>query len=267
MPSPFPGMDPYVERPAIWPDCHDTLITCIRGALQPLLRPKYGALTQDRLFVVDSDRRMLPDVAVVPSPSTRTPSSGAMALLEPDAPTIFELHFEEEREPYLEIREAAAGHRIVTAIEVLSPDNKTAGAGRRSYLRKQEELWDSGANLVEIDLLRAGEPTMRVSFAHLDELRPWRLPGGRVAPVQQCPARSLSRHALERTLAAHCDSTRRIADQDVTLDLQAAFNRCWDEGAYPGFLHYDKPPPGRLTPEELAWCEDILRNGGYRGET
>ena len=26
MPCPFPGMDPYIERPAIWPDFHDSVI-------------------------------------------------------------------------------------------------------------------------------------------------------------------------------------------------------------------------------------------------
>ncbi len=261
MPSPFPGMDPYLERPAIWPDCHDTLITCIRGGLQPLLRPKYGALIQDRLFVVDSDRRMLPDISVVPSPTPRPLGAGTTALLEPDSRAVFELHFEEEREPYLEIREAAVGHRVVTAIEVLSPDNKTAGAGRRSYLRKQEELWDSGANLVEIDLLRAGEPTMRVSFAHLDELRPWHYLVGvtrRKTARQEIYSVQLSGR-LPRIAIPLGEG-----DPDITLDLQAAFNRCWEEGPYPEFLRYEEPPPGRLTPEELAWCEEILRNAGYR---
>ncbi len=49
MPSPSPGMDPYIERPEIWPDFHDRLITFLQEALQPLLRPRYVALGQDRL--------------------------------------------------------------------------------------------------------------------------------------------------------------------------------------------------------------------------
>ncbi|MGH7128450.1 MAG: DUF4058 family protein, partial [Planctomycetaceae bacterium] len=56
MSCPFPGMDPYIERPEIWPDFHDSLIAALRGALQPLLRPRYAALTQDRLYVVESER-------------------------------------------------------------------------------------------------------------------------------------------------------------------------------------------------------------------
>ena len=68
MPSPFPGMDPYIERPAIWPDFHDRLIAAIVGVLQPLLRPRFAAVTQDRLYLVESERSVYPDVAVVKTP-------------------------------------------------------------------------------------------------------------------------------------------------------------------------------------------------------
>jgi hypothetical protein len=50
-------------------------------------------------------------------------------------------------------RQAAAGNRVVTSIEVLSPDNKEPGAGRISYLKKREEMPSAGVNPVEIDLL------------------------------------------------------------------------------------------------------------------
>ena len=43
MPSPFPGMDPYLEEPRRWPDVHQSLITYIRDALQPAVRPRYFA--------------------------------------------------------------------------------------------------------------------------------------------------------------------------------------------------------------------------------
>src|SRR5262249_23607470 len=39
MPSPFPGMDPYLETPDLWPDVHHELISQIRTALNPALRP------------------------------------------------------------------------------------------------------------------------------------------------------------------------------------------------------------------------------------
>jgi Protein of unknown function (DUF4058) len=41
--SPFPGMDPYLEAPSIWPDVHTNLMSIFREQLAPLLAPKYLA--------------------------------------------------------------------------------------------------------------------------------------------------------------------------------------------------------------------------------
>src|SRR5439155_20456298 len=130
MASPFPGMDPYVERAEIWPDFHDRLITYVCGALQPLLKPRYVAVTADRLFVVEADRPIRPDVAVVRT-SSPTPGAGGAAAVA-DKPAVFELQREAVREPLIHILEPAAGNRIVTAVEILSPDNKASGPGRAS---------------------------------------------------------------------------------------------------------------------------------------
>src|SRR4051794_15315516 len=111
MPCPFPGMDPYIERPSIWPDFHDRLITYICAALQPVLRPRYLALTQDRLYVVESERPIRPDVAFLqanPSPRAESP----VAVVEPDAPAVFELERDEVREPFIQILEPAASNRV-----------------------------------------------------------------------------------------------------------------------------------------------------------
>jgi hypothetical protein len=260
MPSPFPGMDPYIEQPAIWPDFHDRLITFIQEALQPQLRPRYVALGQDRLFVVESDRPIRPDLALLRTSSPK-PATGASATLEADSPAVFELQQEEMRQPLIEIVEPAAGNRVVTAIEVLSPDNKAGGAGRVSYRRKREEYWASGTNLVEIDLLRAGRPTVRISPERLAALRPWHY---LVAVRRRRPARQEVYpvplvHRLPRIAVPLSKE-----DRDAVLDLQAAFTRCWDVGPYPELLRYDGSPPGKLTTEEVHWCEDVLRQAGLR---
>jgi len=252
-------MDPYLERSEIWPDFHDRLTTFLCGILQPLLRPRYVALMQDRLYVVEADRPIRPDVSVV---RTSSPASGvtATAVLETDAPAVFELWREEIRQPLVHIVEPAAGNRLVTAIEVLSPDNKRSGPGRVSYFKKREELWNGGANLVEIDLLRAGESTVRVSDEHLESLRPWRYS---VAVTRYWPSRQeVYAWPLERRLP-------RVAiplaedDPDVRLDLPAAFQRCWDEGPYPELLHYDGPPPGDSPTAEQDWCKQRLSDAGF----
>ncbi len=43
MPSPFPGMDPYLEAPHIWEDFHASLSIEIQRQLAPSLRPRYFA--------------------------------------------------------------------------------------------------------------------------------------------------------------------------------------------------------------------------------
>jgi hypothetical protein len=239
MPSPFIGMDPFIERRPIWPDFHDRLLTVIQAALQPVLRPRYVALGQERLYVVESD----------------TEVSGT------DVPDMFELWRDEIRQPLIEIIEPAAGNRVITAIEVLSPDNKYLGAGRISYLQKREEYWAGGTNLVEIDLLREGEAIVRVSQEKLEQFRPWHY----LVAITRCWPSRQEIHAipLQRRLP-------RIAvplgpdDKDVSLDLQAAFTRCWDEGPYPELLHYGGSPPGQLSTEDLVWCDAALRTAGFR---
>jgi len=41
MPTPFPGMDPYLEQPRAWSQLHNHLIIDIQRFLTPVLRPKY----------------------------------------------------------------------------------------------------------------------------------------------------------------------------------------------------------------------------------
>jgi hypothetical protein len=212
---PFPGMDPYIERPAIWADFHDCLIVAIRTALQPMLRPKYAALVQDRLY-------------------------------------------EEIREPYIQIIEPAGGNRLITAIEVLSPDNKVAGAGRKQYLKKRREFRSARANLVEIDLLRFGKPTVRIGAAELAALQPWRY----LAVVTRWPNREEVYPVALQNRLPRLAIPLTPQDQDIRLDLQAVCARCWQEGPYPELLRYDGPRPGEMTPQELPWCSERLRQAG-----
>ncbi|MBI5366874.1 MAG: DUF4058 family protein [Planctomycetes bacterium] len=259
MPCPFPGMDPYIERTEIWPDFHDRLITHVCGVLQPLLRPRYVALTQDRLYVVESERAIRPDLSILRTHAPPSPPGPRAATLELDTPAVFELVREEIREPRIHIVEPAAGNRVVTALEVLSPDNKAPGPGRSAYLQKREELWLAGANLVELDLWSGGAPTLRISPERLEGLRPWRylVAVTRVSP----PRQEVYPIPLEHRLP--CVAIPLAGDDpDVALDLAAAFRRCWEEGPYPELLRYDGPPPATITSEQAAWCAERLGAAG-----
>ena len=63
---------------------------------------------------------------------------------------------EEVREGYLERREVGS-NSLITAIEVLSPTDLFQDKAPAMYAEKQKEPY-AWTNLVEIDLLRAGEP-------------------------------------------------------------------------------------------------------------
>jgi hypothetical protein len=253
-------MDPYVERPEIWPDFHDRFIAALCGQLQPLLRPRYVALTQDRLYILESERSRWPDVAVVHSP-LKSPTVGTTAVLdvEPDTPAVFELVREEVRQPLIHIVETAAGNRLVTALEVPGPDNKQPGEGRTSYLEKREEYRRGGANLVEIDLLRGGQPTVRVSQTKLASLKPWRY---LVAVTRQQPSVEEVYHFRLEQRLPRIKVPLANDDPDAVLDLQAAFSRTWQEGPYPELLFYDQPPPGTLMEDEAAWVQSRLNEAG-----
>ena len=251
MPSPFPGMDPYIERPQAWPDFHDRLITFMVSALQPLLKPRYVAVGQERVYVAESKRLVRPDVAVVRSRTGGRQGGTAVAELKADAAKVFAVVVDDVREPFIQIVDPTDLSRVVTAIEVISPKNKRPGAGRKSYLQKRQELWRAGANLLEIDLLRAGKSVARLDAVDLEELRPfdYLVVVSRQEPAQQEVYATTVRDRLPRVAVP-----LRKGDADVTLDLQGAFTRCWNEGPYPEILRYDQPPPGPMSETDVKWC-------------
>ena len=71
MPTPFPGMDPYLERADIWPNVHSSLIVAIRDYLVPILRPKYYVAVEERVVhsgPEDLSFSLRPDVMTALSP-------------------------------------------------------------------------------------------------------------------------------------------------------------------------------------------------------
>src|SRR6266566_8450678 len=157
MRSPFPGMDPYLER--YWEGVHAKLIGYIADDLAPQLADDLAARVEERVYSDAggyplSVRR--PDVRVVEEPLAREVRESAASGVAIDEPVVLELEQDPMTERHVQIMDMD-GNRIVTAIELLSPWNKVPGAGREAYLRKRDEFFSSEANLVEIDLVLAGD--------------------------------------------------------------------------------------------------------------
>ena len=259
MPSPFPGMDPWLERPALFPDLHDEFISSLRMALNRSLPDGYAALGSSLVWI-DPTHRCEPDLSVLSDferadGEIATDLFSQMGMVAVAAEPIAEPW----SEPYLEIR-AVEDERLVTAIEVLSPSNKRAGDdGRTAYLQKQSEFRRAGVNLVEIDLLRGGIHTTAVPLNRLKliladydyhvcvtvmgdpirfELKPFRL-------SDRLPS-----------IVIPLDPGVR----PVVVDLQPVLERAFDTGRYAQFAKYaTKQPMPPLTAEQQAWAEGMLK--------
>ncbi len=164
MPSPFPGMDPYLEKPGFWPDVHHMLISGCREQLGAQLRPKYIVRIEERTYITDESDPTLalqlrvPGVEVAGRPGwedARMPARVDTAQLEIAEPVVAKIWFEEEvHEAYLQIIDRQS-RDVVTIIEILSPSNKVAGSpGRKSFEGKRREVTHTPNHWVEIDLLR-----------------------------------------------------------------------------------------------------------------
>lgn len=145
MPSPFPGMNPYLEHPTLWSGIHHRLITAIANDLAPKIRPNYIAAIEERVYEMGGETSLLvgiPDVSIQDSQkSPKIPKNGATLTTQTLAqPMEVTLPFPESlTESYLEIRSVSTGE-VITAIEVLSPKNKQSVVGRLQYEAKRQTV-------------------------------------------------------------------------------------------------------------------------------
>jgi len=262
-------MDPYLENPIWWRDLHNRLMTYIADALNAVLPPDYYAQMDERLYVSELDHRIFPDVAVLGIRNAGKPSEGhserssvQSAVLDPPLRIVIET--EEEREVFIEVRrQIGQTSRVVTAIEVLSPSNKGSGIGRDEYIRKHREIIDSQANLLEIDLLRAGKSPLAPPTEQLLRVAPYdyaislhRGNDGMAFNVWLLTVRQ----ALPRTVLVPLDG----GHDDVLLNLQEVFDRCYDVGRYPLKVDYAGPPIPPLSRADADWADTLLREAGRR---
>lgn len=257
MPSPFPGMDPFIEGQE-WEDFHPTFVVLMREALAAALTPRYLVRVERRVYVESAsegtERVVRPDVVVLQPPPVEARSEprtgGSAATIA--VPVIVNLPMPElQRQSFLTVRERET-LRVVSVIELLSPVNKRArGEGRREYLQKRREVLDSDANLIELDLLRGGarlpteEPLPPADYYALVARRGER-------PRAEVYSWSL-RQSLPRVPIPLAEG-----DFDFALDLQAVFDAVYDRAVYRYALDYGRPIEPTLGDQDAAWVNGIL---------
>ena len=162
MKSPFPGMDPYLE--AHWGDIHATLIVYARNQLNAQLPDDLQARVEEDVAVTEDGektRTVYPDVGVVEQPGV-PPGEATEAAVSVAEPILVTVEDQPRTLRHLEIVDTSDGGRVVTAIELLSPANKVGSTGQLIYIRKQRNYLDAGVNLMEVDLIRAGNYVLAI---------------------------------------------------------------------------------------------------------
>jgi Protein of unknown function (DUF4058) len=252
MPSPFPGMDPYLEAPEFWAEVHNRMIVAIADGLSSKLRPRYRVAIDQRIYLSSGEERqvVVPDVTV----TQRTPAtSPSVATLTPPTtkPIAISLELPEEiRESYLEVREAATG-RVVTIVELLSPKNKRNGEGRIAYARKRQQVLASTTNFVEIDLLRRGKP---FPLGQQQVATPYYV---LVARGDRRPNADLYPFTLREAMPSF-PLPLEGAEAEPVVVLQEMFNGVYDRAGFDLEIDY-RQPIRALSAEDTTWVKEVVQ--------
>lgn len=257
MPSPFPGMDPYLEGRE-WMSFHTEFSVEIARQLRPALLPRYMALAMRRsvtdipenLAITAKGDNVYPDIGVIErSPVPLPTSDHALAVLEPThqvatlMPEMIPQHF-------VEIRDVE-NRQLVTLIEILSPANKR-GEGYREYVEKRTRILLSRSHLLEIDLLRVGK---RVPMREELPESPYFI---FLSRRQHRPMTDIWEVGLEQSLPT-IPVPLLSEDQDIALDLQQAFSNVYDSVNYNLLLDYTRPADVPLKGKTAKWATELLK--------
>ena len=221
MPSPFPGMNPYLENSKLWQQIHKRLIVEIANAMNQKIRPKYRIEIEEMIYEIN----LIKNSQI------------------------------EDIEWYLEVKEVESGE-VITAIEIISPKNKAAGEGRKSYERKRQQILTSLTNLIEIDLLRRGKKMVVENDikSHYQIL---------VSRSSDRPQADLYAFNLPDQIPA-IPLPLVGGELEPIIDLQELLNSVYDLGSYDLVIDYQKEPIIPLAKSDRAWAEDLLKQQGLR---
>lgn len=264
MPSPFPGMDPWLESPAHFPDFHSQFLSSLSAAMNAVLPPPFFAALSTRIYTEESNRNIEPDidVPIIVNEFAGRGGTATLTRLETELLIVGEEHPEaddEIAERFIEIRTSEGSNRLITVIELLSNSNKTRGSsGRTLYLAKQNELFSNGVHLVEIDLLRGGTHTTRASLPKLRRQAPRFAYHVAISRTDfESPARAAAIELDQRLPEIPIPLSTEVPA--VGVHLQPVFDRAYDESLFARRVKYDQPPDPPLMPEQQTWADAIIK--------
>lgn len=250
MPSPFPGMNPFLEQSDTWQDFHQSFLVTAREYLSPRVGPNYLVKIEVRLLPHElsaEERRFMGVAGIGVTGQGASPEGATIATL--DAPVSLQLpRVEVERHSSLEIRDRR-NRRVVTVIELLSPSNKLPGEDRDDYLAKRRQVLAGLTHFVEIDLRRGGQ---RPSPPELPPCDYYAL----VSRYRDRPRVGVWPIGLRDPLPI-LPIPLDDPDPPARLDLKAVLDQTYDASGYARYI-YDETPEPPLSPEDAAWARDVL---------
>jgi hypothetical protein len=220
MPSPFPGMDPYLEDGKLWPLFQQQLVLCMHQMLQPGLIDRYRARINQRQYFTEQ------------------------ALF---TSVVREEHVEE----LIEIRQRSDG-RLVTLIDVVSLANKGSATGRQAYLDRRAA--SRGASLIEIDLILQGQPMLEYSRNGLPD---WDY-AITVTRASSPDRHEIYTATLQKPLPRF-RLPLSPDDRDTVLDMQSIFTRCFEHADFSDKINYKVDPPVVIPDEDRKWMVELLK--------
>ncbi len=260
MPSPFPGMNPHLEHPELFPGLHHWLIIEIARFLSPQLRPKYRVAVEVRMYDTTDENSLfvgIPDVIIKSRQSTE-PTTINVAVAEPTS-KVFQVKIPmpvSVKEGYLEVREVGT-ETLITTIEILSSTNKRPGKGRKAYQEKREQVLLSRTNLVEIDLLKKGQAMPFIGDNITSDYRIL------VCRGNSRPYADLYAFSLPDVIPSFA-LPLRPEDSEPVINLQALLNEIYDISGYDLIIDYSQEPIPALSQTDAAWTDVLLRGKGLR---
>ena len=224
--NPFPGMNPYAER--FWSAIVKPLSVYVADALAENLPSQLATRIEKREFE-ETIRGV-----------TGTNNNWYVTVVDLRSPAV----------------------PLVTVVHFVNASDKAAGSGRDAYLRHRAKSLAAGANVVEIDLVRGGEP---VTFAGMSAAPP-----RPVADYHAGVRRVVRPGAIDYWPIRLRESFPKLpvpiarGQPDLILDLKPHFDRAYTTGRYDDLIDYTRPPEPALSPEDAVWANEVLRDAGLR---
>ncbi|XWK86615.1 MAG: DUF4058 family protein [Phormidium sp.] len=131
----------------------------------------------------------------------------------------------------------------------LSPKNKRTGEGKVKYNAKRQAVLNSTAHLVEIDLLRTGEPMLMAGGMASD----YRI---LVSRANCRPAADLYPFNLREPLLCFLFPLRP-GDREPVIDLPAVLKQTYEEAALDLAIDYSQPPIPPVSDDDFAWIQSL----------